>query len=86
MSKSMDETNDSENRRIENWLRIRGFDLFAVMDPARWPESLRESFRALDIILPAGYKFARVRGDNMTEAVSHNYLKDEIVSTPHGLH
>ena len=50
----MDETNASENKRVENWLRIRGFDLFAVMDPARWPEPLRESFRTLDINLPMG--------------------------------
>ena len=74
----MDETNHSENRRIESWLRIRGFDLFAVMDPARWPESLREPFRTLDIILPAGVRIVLLgsAGPALWEIVRRNHWQD----------
>ena len=74
----MDETNDSENRRIENWLRIRGFDLFAVMDPARWPGPLRESFRTLDINLPMGTRIVLLGsvGRTLWEIVRRDHWQD----------
>ena len=74
----MDETNDSENKRVENWLRIRGFDLFAVMDPARWPEPLRESFRTLDINLPMGTRIVLLGsvGRTLWEIVRRDHWQD----------
>ena len=71
----MDETNDSKNRRIENWLHVRGFDLFAVMDPARWPKQLKESFRTLDIILSAGVRIVLLgsAGPALWEIVRRNH-------------
>ena len=74
----MDETNDSENKRVENWLRIRGFDLFAVMDPARWPEPLRESFRTLDINLPMDARIVLLGsvGRTLWEIVRRDHWQD----------
>ena len=74
----MDETNASENKRVENWLRIRGFDLFAVMDPARWPEPLRESFRTLDINLPMGTRIVLLGsvGRTLWEIVRRDHWQD----------
>ena len=74
----MDETNDSENKKVENWLRIRGFDLFAVMDPARWPEPLRESFRTLDINLPMGTRIVLLGsvGRTLWEIVRRDHWQD----------
>ena len=74
----MDETNASENKRVENWLRIRGFDLFAVMDPARWPEPLRESFRTLDINLPMDARIVLLGsvGRTLWEIVRRDHWQD----------
>ena len=74
----MDETNASENKRVENWLRIRGFDLFAVMDPARWPEPLREAFRTLDINLPMGTRIVLLGsvGRTLWEIVRRDHWQD----------
>ena len=74
----MDKTNASENKRVENWLRIRGFDLFAVMDPARWPEPLRESFRTLDINLPMDARIVLLGsvGRTLWEIVRRDHWQD----------
>jgi len=66
----MDETNDSENKKVENWLRIRGFDLFAVMDPAR--------FRTLDINLPMGTRIVLLGsvGRTLWEIVRRDHWQD----------
>ena len=74
----MFETSDSENRKIENWLRIRGFDLFAVMDPEQWPDQLRESFRTLEINLPSGVRIVLLGsvGPNLWEIVRQDHWQD----------
>ena len=74
----MSSANDSGNSGIENWLRVRGFDLFAVMDPTGWPEPLKESFQTLEIDLPVGVRIAMLgsAGPTLWKIVRRDHWHD----------
>ena len=38
---------------VADWLRDKGFDLLAIMDPMKWSAELTEAFAAMQVVIPA---------------------------------
>ena len=56
----MDQNLTIETGTARNWLKARGFGLFAVMSPADWPDAINESMHKHGIVIPKGTRLVLI--------------------------
>ncbi len=64
---------------VANWLRDKGFDLLAIMDPMKWSSTLTQVFASLNINIPGDSRVVLIgsAGPRLWDIVSNDYWQKQ---------